>query len=131
MCFFWSNLSHLWQSFIIIHHPANFRQNRMIPFWVSLVTDIRTQTHNCDNKISSKNIFIFGAAPPERFTQPILTLLGFKWPLKNGPWSCQEKIEVFKMLHCKKMPFKVLSRKQCVITGFPVLTLYCYKCNSQ
>ena len=49
-----------------------------------------------------KKIRLFCAAPPEFITGPILTILGFKWPLKNGPVPFQEKIEVFKMLHCKK-----------------------------
>ena len=49
-----------------------------------------------------KKIRLFCAAPHELIIGPILTFLGLKWPLKNGPWSCQEKIEVFKMLHGKK-----------------------------
>ena len=49
-----------------------------------------------------KKIRLFCAAPHELIIGPILTFLGLKWPLENGPWSCQEKIEVFKMLHCKK-----------------------------
>ena len=32
-----------------------------------------------------KKIFIFCAAPPEFITGPILTILGLKCPLKNGP----------------------------------------------
>ena len=89
-----------------------------------------------------KKIRLFCAAPPEFITGPILTILGFKWPLKNGPWSYQEKIEVFKMLHCKKCSyfFRALfiapdgfrSCGQSVLyskknTGAPVIC-YCSRC---
>ena len=54
-----------------------------------------------------KKIRLFCAAPHELIIGPILTFLGLKWPLKNGPVPLQEKIEVFKMLHCKKSNFRL------------------------
>ena len=71
-----------------------------------------------------KKIRLFCAAPHELIIGPILTFLGLKWPLKNGPWSYQEKIEVFKMLHCKKCNFYFnlpvsYARKIQIFSGVP------------
>ena len=56
-----------------------------------------------------KKIFIFCAAPPELITKPILTILGLKWPLKNGPKSMHQKCEIFKVLHCENAIFRFIS----------------------
>ena len=87
--------------FITMHDMLRYSFNNLILLAQGSYFGYRSLKRTIQNLLLKK-IRLFCAAPPEFITGPILTILGLKWPLKNGPVSCQEKIEVFKMLHGKK-----------------------------
>ena len=81
--------------------------------------------------ISLKKNTIILCSPSRAYYRTDFDVFGLKMTVKEWSMILPRKNWGFQSSSLQKMHLKVLSRKQCVITGFPVLPLYCYKCNSQ
>ena len=84
----------------------------------------------CFNNLFKKNLHIL-CSPSRAYYRADFHFFGLKMTVEEWSSAPSRKNWGFQSASLRKMHLKVLSRKQCVITGFPVLTLYCYKCNSQ